>query len=147
MCSVVWMGWVSTRVSFSQTRKARTVWGLAPLLPRQEFCHRKLDPQQLVARLRHHALTNHMDFANSVNLQLVRMSFVNHQFVRTTFVTLRLVRMAFVNFVNLQIVQTTLVNLAIHQLVRMTLGEFPARTHDFCESPARTNDKTVPLTS
>ena len=28
------------------------VWELAPLLPRQEFCHRVLDPQQLVGWLR-----------------------------------------------------------------------------------------------
>ena len=43
-------------VSFSKARKAHTVWGLAHLLLRQEFCHCQLDPQQLVARLRDHAM-------------------------------------------------------------------------------------------
>ena len=87
--------------------------GLAPLLPRQEFCHRQLDPQP-VARLCHHAWTNHMDFANSVNLQLVRMSFVNLQLARMSFVNLQLAR---TTFVNLLLVRMTLVNL---QLVHMT---------------------------
>ena len=35
---------------FLKLGRLDTVWGLAPLLPRQEFCHRHLDPQQLVAR-------------------------------------------------------------------------------------------------
>ena len=58
MCTMVGMGCVSTHVSFSQTRKAHMVRGLAPLLPRQEFCHRALDPQQLVGWLRQ----NHVFF-------------------------------------------------------------------------------------
>ena len=60
MCTMVWMGCVSIHVSFSQTRKARTVLGLAQLLPRQEFGHRVQDPQQLVARLhrKHENLSN-----------------------------------------------------------------------------------------
>ena len=37
------------------TREAHMVWELAPLLLQQEFCRRVLDPQQLVARMRHHA--------------------------------------------------------------------------------------------
>ena len=75
-----------------------TVWGLAPILARQEFCHLQLDPEQLAARLRHHACTNHMDFcefcassARVGNLQLVRLSFVNLQLARTTLVNLYLV--------------------------------------------------------
>ena len=39
---------VPNHVSFSQSQKAHMVWRLAPLLPRQEFCHPVLDPQQLV---------------------------------------------------------------------------------------------------
>ena len=46
--------------------------------PAPASTHRQLDPQQLVARLRHHAWTNRMDFANCVNLQIVRMSFANY---------------------------------------------------------------------
>ena len=45
--------------------------GLAPLLPRQEFGHRQLDYQQLVAQLRHRAWVKLEDFANYLNLQLV----------------------------------------------------------------------------
>ena len=67
-------GCVSACVSFSQTRKFHKVWGLAPVLPRQEFFHHRLDLQQLVARLRHHAWTNNMIFANFAILQLVHMS-------------------------------------------------------------------------
>ena len=63
------------------------VWELAPLLPRQEFCRRVLDPQQLVARMRHHAWTNHMT-ANFALLQLVRTTSTNLQLVRTTFANL-----------------------------------------------------------
>ena len=118
------MGCVSTRVSFSQAREGHTVWELAPLQPRQEFCHRQLDPQQLIARLRQHAWTNHMNFENFAILQLVHMTFVNLQLMRMTFVNLQLVRITLVNlllvlmtFVNLQLVRTTFVNL---QLVSMT---------------------------
>ena len=45
----------------------------------------KWDPQQLVARLRHHAWTNHMYFANFAILQFAKMSSVNLQLVRMTF--------------------------------------------------------------
>ena len=89
------------------------MWRLAPLLPRQEFFHHQLDPQQWVARLRHHAWMNRM-FPNSLNLQLVRMSFANPQFVHMTYVNLLLARMTFVklllvrrSFVNLQLVHMT----------------------------------------
>ena len=61
------------------------VWELAPLLPRQEFCSRVLDPQQLVARIRHHAWTNHMT-ANYALLQLVPMNCVSLLLVYMTFV-------------------------------------------------------------
>ena len=57
------------------------VRGFAPLLLRQEFCHRQLDLPQLVARLRHRFWMNLADFANFLNLQLVHMCFLNLQLV------------------------------------------------------------------
>ena len=74
----------------SQARNAHMVLRLASLLPRQEFCHCQMDPQQLVARLRHHAWTNHMYFANFAILQFAKMSSVNLQLVRMTFLNLQL---------------------------------------------------------
>ena len=106
--------------SFSQTRNAHMVWGLAPLLPRQEFCRRVYDPQYLVAQMRLHAWTNHMT-ANFGILQLVRTTFANLQPVRMTLVTLQLVPMS---FVKLQFVHTSFVKLQLVRnvlLVRMTL--------------------------
>ena len=109
---------VSTRVSFSQTRKAHKVWGLAPLLPRQELCHRRLDPQQLVVPLRSHAWKNHLNLTNFAILQLAHMSSVNLMLARTTFV----------NFVN-------------HQLVHVTF-----RTHDLRDPSSCITASTAPLT-
>ena len=65
------MGCVSDRVSFSQTRKAHVVWGLAALLSQQELCQRQLDPQQLVARRRHQVWADRT-VASFAVFQLVR---------------------------------------------------------------------------
>ena len=62
------------------------VWGLAPLLSEHELCQRQLDPQQLVARMRHHVWTNHPVASFAVS-QLVCI-FGNVQHVRTSFVNL-----------------------------------------------------------
>ena len=137
------MGCVSTHVSFSQTRKARIVWELAPLLPRQELCHRVLDPQQWVARVRHHVWKNHMNLANFAIFQFVRMTFVNLLLIHMTFVNPLLVHMTFVNFAIRQLARMTSVHL---QLARMTFVTFvhPLLVRmnflEFCESPARTHD-------
>ena len=71
-------------------------WRSAALLPRQELCHRQLDPQQLVARMRHHVWTNHTG-ANFAVFRLAR-----------PFVNLLLVRMTFAPIVNFQLVRTSL---------------------------------------
>ena len=63
-------GCVSTHVSFSQTRRARNVWELAPLLPRQELSNRVLDSQQLVSRMRHHAKNLHSFSSYAQNLRI-----------------------------------------------------------------------------
>ena len=121
-------GCVSTHVSFSQTRKAHMAWGSAPLLPRQEFCHRVLDPQQLVGSLRQ----KHWTFSDFAIRQLVHMSSV---FVRMTSVTLLLVRM---NSVNLDSCESPARTLFFDEFC-----ESSARTHDFgelCESSARTHE-------
>ena len=133
-----------SHVSFSQTQKAHTVLGSAPLLS-QEFCHNQLDLQRLVARIsiiqlvrttfvnrltsvRHQLVRTNFSILllvriHFVNLQLARMSSSILQLVRIHFVNLQLVRIDFVilqlvriHFVNLQLVRIDFVNLQLARL-------------------------------
>ena len=123
------MGCVSNRVSFSRTRKAHMVWESAPLLFQQELCRRQLDPQQLVARMRHHFWTTHTSASFAVfhlvrffeNLQLVSMTFVNLLLVRMTFAPIVSLQLARTGFENLQLVSMNSVSL---QLVRLNSSTF-----------------------
>ena len=96
------MACVSTRVSFSLTRKVRKVReSFLPLL-RQEFGRRHLDPQQLAAGMRHCAWTD--------------SALQTHRMILGTFAVLQLVHMT---FVILSLIRMTFEKVAILQLVRM----------------------------
>ena len=79
MSTMVGMGFVNSCFIFSNSEGPRGVG----ILLRQELCRHQLDPQQLVAQLHHHMVTNHI-FANLAIFQLVHMNFVNLQLVRMT---------------------------------------------------------------